>query len=159
MSKTRKESLKIINDFYQFSYVDDRLKCVYCDMGRECIDHMPPLSQVRKFGVSRVKKENITLHLVPSCKACNTALGARPLWNYSDRLNYLYSHYTRKLESHALWGDDEIEELSGHLKQMIKAKQKHLRDEIVARIRAIECNLIQAETREAKLEGCGIGLS
>ena len=150
----RKKNLQEIGQLYEFSYIDSRLKCVYCDFQRECVDHVPPVSLAANIGTKEIFKSGISLQTVPCCRSCNSLLGAKKLFNYEERLSHLYEAYNQKLQSSTLWGDDEIEELSGNLKRMICAKQKHLRNEIVARIRSIEINLLDAEGRSAALDRC-----
>ena len=157
-NKSRREDEKTYQDFYEFRCIDDRLKCVYCDFSRQCLDHVPPISVVRKIGLKKIREESLNLFLLPSCNACNLALSSRPLGTYGERLSFLYSYYSKKIESKTLWGEDEIEELSGNLKMMIAAKQKFIRQELIARIRSIEFNMLDVDSREAQLDSINLFL-
>lgn len=140
----RRLHLSIFGRMYDFYSGKNRLLCVYCGDTREAIDHIPAISTVAKVGAKKLREKGVKFFTVPCCNACNTALGGRHLVNFEERILFLYNHYQGKIESKTLWSQAEIDELSGNLRQMIKAKQDNLRRELIQKLRGVEktmCNI------------------
>lgn len=126
---------------YEFDPREDRMKCCYCGDVRECVDHVPALHVVDMLGSKKVRELDVDFFLYPSCHKCNSTLHASFLLTYEERLSFLYDHYLKKADKETFWPIDEIEELGGSLRDMIVARQKQLRRELLDRIRGIEINL------------------
>jgi hypothetical protein len=126
---------------YEFDPREDRMKCCYCGDVRECVDHVPALHVVDMLGSKKVRELDVDFFLYPSCSKCNSTLHTSFLLTYEERLSFLYNHYLKKADKETFWSIDEIEELGGSLRDMIVARQKQLRRELLDRIRGIEINL------------------
>lgn len=145
-NKTRKTHMKLFGHLYTFNGMDNRLSCAYCGDTRSTVDHIPPISLVAKIGTKELRKRDIDLITIPACKTCNSTLGARPLATYEERLVFMYNRTLDQMESKTFWSDDEMNELDGHLKQMVVARQMHLRRELTERLRGMERNLAKLAT-------------
>lgn len=96
-------------------------QCWYCGDLATSRDHVIPHSltgdKVRQWtGVD----------IVPCCISCNSTLGAQLFDRMADRLAYL----ARKLcerhnfnKPHVTWTEDDLAELTGNLRQYVKAKE------------------------------------
>jgi hypothetical protein len=140
-NKTRRHYEKVFGHLYTFKGMDNRLSCAYCGDTRATVDHIPPISLVAKIGTKELRKRDVELITVPACKTCNATLAARPLATYEERLVFMYNKTIDQMESKTFWSDDEMNELGGRLKQMVVAKQMHLRRELTERLRGMERNL------------------
>jgi hypothetical protein len=140
--KDRKNLEKLYNNLYIVKYFGKPESCVYCGADRNCLDHVPPLSVVDKIGTKFIRENDIELIKVPCCNKCNTVLGAKMLGTLSERIRYLYDYYLNKFEKEVLWDKEEIEELEGNLKQMVRSRQIKLRREVMDRIRGLEESLL-----------------
>ncbi len=135
---------RMYGDCYEFDPGKDRLKCFYCGDVRECVDHMPPLSVVDRIGIQALRKRDVTLKTVPCCKACNHALGDRPVANFEERLAFLHEYYVRKAKGTAVWTEEDLNELQGHLRRMVENRNQSFIREIVMKLLGIRdslCNL------------------
>jgi len=101
-----------------------------------------------KYSLSELRKIefNIGLFLYPACRWCNQTLGAKELFTYEERLLFLYHKLHEKLDMCTLWSNEEIEELDGELKRMIKARQIQIRREYLMRLRGVEINIARIDT-------------
>lgn len=140
-NSNRKFLEKVYGKLYSFAKMETRLICAYCGDVRSTVDHVPPLSVVAKVGMREIRKRDIDLLLYPCCTSCNSLLGARMLATYDERLLFIYKSLMNKIESVTLWSDDEIDELGGNLKRMVRARQLHIRRELILRLRGTERNL------------------
>lgn len=149
---TRKSAIAIFGSLYTFESFGDRLSCAYCGDVRECIDHIPPLSVVAKYGTDAMRERGIDLMTVPSCNPCNRDLGGRPLATYEERLLFLYERLVQKIEKkEGIWSADEIDkELTGNLKRMVEAKHRIFMREVVHRLRGIEEKISSIEGLHAQ---------
>lgn len=95
--------------------------CDYCGLLADTVDHVPPLS---------VRPALIELKLAPryhfvevrSCRECNTALGARPLWTISQRKQFLIKWITRRYDQYLQipnWTEGELAKLSETLQDCV----------------------------------------
>lgn len=99
--------------------IGDRYECVYCGELADTVEHCPPVSIVGPEIEERYKD---LLLLVPACNECNAALGNRYLLTLEDRAEWLVSYYKRKYKKFnraVAWDDDELEELTGGLKDYV----------------------------------------
>lgn len=100
--------------------------CAYCGLPAETLDHCPALTTVVGVGTQYCEDNNIPLYLVPSCRECNGLIGAKVLWTFEDRKQFLAkrlkSRY-KKILAFPVWTTDEIEQLGRGLKSMVKAKE------------------------------------
>jgi hypothetical protein len=118
-------------------------ECVYCGSERQCLDHVPPISWIETFDLIKFKKDGGELLLYPSCHQCNKWLGDKPLFNYKERLLFLYDRYMAEVDKiKALWSEEEIAEMSSMFQRMIRAKQLMVRD-LIRKHREIECRMLQ----------------
>lgn len=86
--------------------------CTYCGLVSDTKDHVPPQS-VRPF-LESVGEKRFPFLLVPACRECNCALGAKTLWTVRERKEYikrwLEKRYAKVLSMPG-WSDDEIQTL------------------------------------------------
>jgi 5-methylcytosine-specific restriction endonuclease McrA len=142
LRSNRKLLEKELNSFYSVEYYGNPYECAYCGEPRECLDHVPPLSLVSKLGMKVIRENNIELIKVPACSKCNLTLGSRRLATYADRLVFLYERLSRDLSTKVLWTKEEIEQLSGNLKQMVKNSQLKIQRDIINRLAVMQNNLM-----------------
>ena len=86
--------------------------CYYCgDVATE-MDHVPPISTVEFFDVTR---EPADFFLVPSCKECNLLGGSEPLGILDARAEYIREKLKWRHRKHwrqtQLWTEEEVDEL------------------------------------------------
>lgn len=137
-NKQRRKNEKLYGHLYSMASVDNRLICAYCGDTRGALDHIPPLSRAHQFDKTLIKILDIEFVLYPSCTACNSALGEKPIYRFEERCLFLYEKLQLKMNTVTLWHVDEINELEGHLKTMVKARQLQIRRELINRIRGLE---------------------
>ena len=102
--------------------------CVYCGDKQEVLDHVPPISFLESYGETLLITEyNAPFVKVPCCYECNAFLGDSPLFNIKERKEYIHKKllftYKKILEAPE-WTLEEIEELSGRLKESILNQQQ-----------------------------------
>jgi hypothetical protein len=94
--------------------------CRYCGQDATDWDHVPPLHYVERLTVLEVN--NLRLRKVPSCKECNSWLGASILITIRERRACIKlkfrEKYKRYLETPA-WAQDELEPLGYRMKQHV----------------------------------------
>lgn len=140
-TKLRQLSVKLFDHLYTFDDKGERLLCAYCGDVRQSIDHIPPISLVGERGTVGLKKMGAEFIKVPCCHVCNNTLNARRIITYGERLAFLYNRLAKAVDAKAWWNNAEIDELSGELKRMVKAKQTHNHRELFLRFRNMERNL------------------
>tara|TARA_R100000900_G_scaffold139757_1_gene119562 strand:+ start:416 stop:886 length:471 start_codon:yes stop_codon:yes gene_type:complete len=98
--------------------------CTYCGRPSNNRDHVVPrsFSDYNPDNTPTTKKNT-----VPSCSQCNGVLGSRPILNIGDRAQFLIEMYTKKFKDLLAMphhSDDDINELEGTLKKMMKNSMK-----------------------------------
>lgn len=129
--------------FYSYHESVDDYFCFYCGDIGDCLDHCPPLSLMQLY-------PSFSKILVKACRECNAKLGARLLPNLSSRLEFLLKKYKKKYRiilKLPVWEKEEIDELSGSLKEYIIAKRDS------KRLAKIKLDFIQARLDVAMGEG------
>lgn len=99
----------------------DLSKCAYCGEPRECLDHVPAISQLENIDVTVYLKKGGRLLLYPACLQCNGFLGKTDLVSYYDRLDYLSSKYIKKMEHTEVWTESELNEMGRMMRAFIEA--------------------------------------
>jgi len=102
--------------------------CMYCGDKYEVLDHVPPISFLDSYGENVLITEyNAPFVKVPCCRECNEFLGALPLFSIKERKDFIHKTLTttyKKILESPDWDLDEIEELSGRLKESILNQQQ-----------------------------------
>ena len=125
------------------SEVRDLYRCFYCGLPADSIDHVIPKSLLRMLAVlgdsfvAKILKNRHRVHMVRSCKDCNSVLGR----NYFDKLPQRKAYIKRRLRQrhHAIlamptWEDSDFGEMSEGLRNWI-LKEQERRDIIKERLR------------------------
>jgi len=104
------------------------IQCTYCGVQSNALDHIIPVSynQITRKGAKYSKE--IT---VPCCHECNGTLSNKWLPTIAERAEELIKCYTKKYKSvleQKHWTDEELDNLSGNLKKMIRGKVQAKRD-------------------------------
>jgi len=111
-------------------------ECSYCGDSANCFDHVVPLSYVFSGKRTNAKNRSETT-VVPCCNECNHLLGCSVFPSVSEKAGFLAERiairYKRILNA-PYWSEEDYNELSGRLKQAIKAKQAK-RQVVLERIR------------------------
>lgn len=106
--------------WYKRTHEEDT--CVYCGLRADTKDHVPPQC-VRPF-LERVRETRFKFLLVPACRECNCALGAKTLWTVRERKDYikrwLEERYARVLAIPG-WTDEEIKAVGPNLQTEVMA--------------------------------------
>ena len=109
--------IKQICDLASTPYIT---RCAYCGMPASDREHVLPKAY---------RKNNDT---VPSCRECNLMAGSKVFGSFAEKRDYIRFRIEIRYEGLAKtphWTEDEIDELSGHLKSAIqmamKAKEIH----------------------------------
>jgi len=109
----RKKAEREFNKYYV------RLKsdhCIYCGDAKEHRDHIPALRVSWSIGIDYIKRENIKLLLVDSCRNCNQVLTTKGM-NIKDKFNILiltnenYLKYAEDKKIKSGWTLEELSEL------------------------------------------------
>lgn len=123
-SYERKRLMKLYGFLYRRITGFEWDKCIYCNEGMECFDHVPPLSICEEIDVIEYKKNGGRFVLLPSCKKCNSYL-----YDYSDsdfvnRIDFLVRKYNKVLKriQNTEWTKEELDELGYTLKTLIKSR-------------------------------------
>lgn len=144
--KNRKALKEIYHHLYERHYMEQPNRCFYCDEPMTCLDHVPPLSSMEGLNTAELRRYGIPMLLIPACTDCNTMLGDRHLLTVAERLDYLENKLARELDKKfTLWSEDEINELGPSLQNVVRAKQRKLRDK-VSRLRKIQERIVQPDT-------------
>jgi len=113
--------MKRTNKTYKkYGYVEHTYSCVYCGELADTLDHVPPVA------ISANLDLEMKHMVVPACRECNSTLHDKFLLRLDDRAEHLLNRYKTKYKKHdstVAWDEDEIEELSGHLKTYIRGCQ------------------------------------
>jgi hypothetical protein len=94
--------------------------CVYCGDFNQCRDHVTPIS------VESVYREYNRATTVDCCNQCNALAGDRWASTIIEKAEYLLGRYTirySKLLREPDWCDEEIQELSGNLREKVRARE------------------------------------
>lgn len=122
--------------FYELHESVEEIFCFYCGNLGECLDHCPPVSRMNLY-------PTVPKILIKSCNLCNRLLGARPLPTLASRIEFLLKKYTKKYSKIIKlpqWEQEEINELSGTLKQFIEAT-RNSKQMAIAKIKYLQDNL------------------
>jgi len=97
-------------------------RCTYCGELSDGLDHVRPqsLDEERSFRRDLV---------VPCCRECNSALGARYLVTISVRASFLLGHYLKKYKRviRAVdWSDEEVAQLGRHLASSVRVHRSQI---------------------------------
>jgi hypothetical protein len=115
-------------------------QCAYCDSPREVLDHVPPLRLACDLDLDKFRKNGGQLLLYPSCRDCNAFLGKQRLIDFRERVAFLISAYSDKIEARQ-WSDDEIHELGRGLRDFIK-NRAYRQAELIRKLRSVEDKLL-----------------
>lgn len=92
---------------------EEQYRCYYCGMNATQTDHVPPISHGGDFNLG---------FLIHSCSECNIILGDNRYETLNERSRtiklYLQKKFKKTLK-YPDWSDEEIEEMSGRLKEAI----------------------------------------
>jgi len=95
--------------------------CFYCGEGATAFDHVIPYS--RLTNVEKRRNKHAVGVIIPTCHECNNLLGARLFDNIYQRALYvnkkLKKKYRTAIDATLLWGEEEIQEMHGKLKDMV----------------------------------------
>jgi len=100
--------------------------CTYCGEPADTIDHTIPYSFFRdKTEGNRRKKESVGF-MTYCCRECNNALGDRLFYTFQDRCKFVNKYLRKKYKKHmgVVWDQDELETLSGSLRQEIERSNR-----------------------------------
>ena len=112
--KTLYESLKVKGD---------GKVCVYCRMPATDKEHLIPRSWIEEMkrlkgmGFDVVVPEEV---IVPSCRECNLIASDKVFNSFKEKRDFIKERLLKRykgFENKPLWTDEEIEELSGRLKE------------------------------------------
>lgn len=96
------------------------IPCVYCGLAADTKDHIPP--QAYRPFLESVGEKRYPFLLVPACKECNSALGAKALWTVHARKEWIKRRLERKYKHYLAipgWEDGEVRELGPSLSQEV----------------------------------------
>lgn len=120
--------------------------CFYCGDDFQVYDHCPPLAWIESRKASEWRKQQIPMILVPSCSSCNSHLNDKPHMTVLDRLLFLESLLSKKIEEAlALWSEEEIAEMSPMFQKQIRAKQQNIKF-LAARLHGVQERLLDRES-------------
>ena len=145
-TKKREILMKLHGHKYKRHFTSEGYYCFYCADPADTLDHVPPLSAMDILDKKKRQKERIPAALVPCCRECNGALGARQLWTVFDRLLYLESYYDAFFKKQCMmWTEEEINELGPSLRESVRHRQDKL-ERYRDKIRAIQVRQLKPET-------------
>jgi hypothetical protein len=125
-----------VRQFFIAGEMIDGVCCYYCGGLATTRDHSPALRVVMRI----LEKgdydefEQLTLVVVPACRACNGNLSAKPLLTLEERRAYIHTKYPTRLETSPIsnWSALELNELGptlrGAVKLLITTGEKKLKD-------------------------------
>lgn len=119
----------IVHKYYNHDSMKD-YQCFYCGDRALGKDHVPPVSYPDEY-------EESYRMLVRCCVLCNSLLGKKGLLTLLARADYLLMAYQKRflrLLSSPHWSNNEINELSGKLKNdLIRSikKKEHIENRIL----------------------------
>ena len=123
MPITREHIYSILNSKYRHIDNVNQDVCFYCGEPGDTIDHVPSLYQAYCVGLDEIERQNIQLYLIPSCRECNSLLGARPTTDPVDRrddLKKLLQKRYKKFLNLPDWGIEELEELGPVMRKEVE---------------------------------------
>lgn len=115
-------SNSILSAYKQFPCKQDA--CYYCGLSNEEIDHCPPYSEVREWGVDFFVEHKVELVTVPSCRECNAHLYNYTVFTPARRkefIKYTLRKKYKKLFDMPWWEEKELNELGYTLRTTIES--------------------------------------
>ena len=97
-------------------------RCYYCGLPADTIDHVPPRAY-RNFILQQPElAKRYKFVEVRACLECNSTLGAKALWNLTERKEYIKKYLKRRYgkERWVDWDEEELEELGYSLRTKVE---------------------------------------
>jgi hypothetical protein len=119
---------------------DDATPCYYCGRPASAVDHVIPKAVLRSIGDDKESLQKTTNHrvlTVPTCRECNTLLGATTQSTLKGRKAYLKERIRRRYKQvlkTPYWNEEDIGELGPTLRQAVRGAI-NMKKEILARLR------------------------
>lgn len=121
--KHRNVLLKTYGHLYE-RHFSSRPGCFYCGDLAGTIDHCPPISFCEIKNQEWFIEKRIKFYKVVCCIDCNKKLADRQLLTLFDRAEYILKRLEITSNKLVHWSDDEMEEMSGLFKKILKSKQE-----------------------------------
>ncbi len=106
---------------YSRAKVTNADECLYCGEHRQCLDHVPPLSQLDYIDTKEYAKKGGTFLLYPSCLSCNGALWNKMSIDIQDRMLLLAQHYEKKGKKATVWTEVEKADMGKNMLSFIES--------------------------------------
>lgn len=116
------EILEELEKDTKITQIFNQYTCVYCGESATDRDHVIPRS-ISNFNPKTALTDKT--NTIPSCKQCNVSLGNRFIITISERAEFLIKLYTKKFKnllSMPHHTKEDIKELEGNLKKMVKSQ-------------------------------------
>lgn len=143
--KTRQALLAVYGSLYQHHFSEQGL-CFYCADPADGKDHVPPVSWIESQQMEDWREQKIPFVTVNCCRACNAALGSRPLFTTQERTAFLLDKLNTLFDRRfVIWTDEELSELGHSLQGSARARMFET-NHLAQRIRALQLRLIHEDT-------------
>lgn len=109
--------------------------CSYCGVPANSIDHIPPRHM--RMQLREMELTALTVLEVPSCKECNSALGARPLLTVGHRRAFIKKWLAQRYAKYLRipnWTEEELAGFGAGLRGRVK-RNMQIRETIKERLR------------------------